>query len=133
MHKNRITIKHAKRIFFGLAALFIMAFGISTCQQTDLFPEYRGTNLINSIPFADWTPDQTDPYMNYEQVTGTGYEPPSGHSGAEVYRLEIKNLISNGDFETSTVGAAPAGWTAYNGGGAVDTLEIRIFIIMFPA
>ena len=130
MQINGVSVKKAKRIFLGLAVLFFAALGLSTCKQIDLFPEYRGTNLLDDISFTSWVPDQTTPYMNYEQVSGTGYEPPIDHPSAEVYRLEIKNLIPNGDFEASTVlaapaaTAAPAGWTLVNGGGNPDTLEV---------
>lgn len=117
-----MIMNKSRRIFYiGFSFLFAMLLLLSTCKQIDLFPEYRGTNLIENIPLANWVPDQatTTPYMNYEQVTGTGYEPPSDHTAAEVYRLEIKNLIPNGDFETGV--SPPPGWTLFPGG---DTLEV---------
>ncbi|RKX84217.1 MAG: hypothetical protein DRP57_06375, partial [Spirochaetes bacterium] len=131
MYTNRFpakkpeNLKKIKLYFLGIAVLFLSALSLSTCKQTDLFSEYRGTNLLDGIPFTTWVPDQTGPYMNYEEESGTGCEPPSDHPGEEVYRLEIKNLIPNGDFEATTAGAAPLGWTAYNGGGTgSDTLEV---------
>ena len=129
MYTNRFpakkpeNLKKTKLYLLGIAVLFFSALSLSTCKQTDLFSEYRGTNLLDGISFTTWVPDQTGPYMNYEQVSGTGYEPPSDLPGEEVYRLEIKNLIPNGDFEATTAGAAPLGWTAYNGGGTV-TLDV---------
>ncbi|GEM_PF-2511399 len=121
-------IRVMKRYFYLAGTVLfvsVLAFFLSGCPNNeDLFPEYRGLNLIQDIPLSVWEPDQSSVYMNYEQVSGSGYEPPTGHDGADVYRLEINNLIPNGDFEASIVGAAPAGWTAVNGGGAVDTLEV---------
>ncbi len=104
-------------------------FAIFACKPLgDLFSEYRNTNLLSdsakSFSSSDWTPDQDTTYMNYEEVSGTGYEPPDGFGNATVYRLEIKNLIPNGDFEASTAGSAPNGWIAVNGGGGTDTLQV---------
>ncbi len=115
--------KTGKLLLSGSAGLIVFVLLLSTCKQSDLFPEYRGTNLISGIALAKWAADQGTVYMNYEQVSGTGYEPPTGHDSADVYRLEIKNLVPNGDFENSTVGSAPSGWVLYPGGGA-DTLKI---------
>ncbi len=110
---------------FGIA---LILFSLFACNNGNLFPEYENTNLLSttekSLSSDQWQADQSSAYMNYEAVSGTGYEPPEGHSDATVYRLEIKNLIPNGDFETSTVGSAPNGWSATNGGGAADTLEV---------
>ncbi len=115
-----------KSIFkVGLVTILLSLFA---CNNGDLFPEYENTNLLSAesreLSPTQWITDQTSTYMTYEEVSGTGYEPPDGHSDATVYRLEIKNLVPNGDFETSTAGTVPNGWSVVNNGGGADTLEI---------
>ncbi len=117
-----------KNILKLVIASIILSLFTYGCNNTDLFSEYENTNLLSAtsreLSPNQWTTDQTSTYMTYEAVSGTGYEPPVDHSDARVYRLEIKNLIPNGDFEASTVGTAPNGWSVANNGGLADTLEI---------
>ncbi len=96
-------------IRFCIPLVFLSA--LLSCAREDPFPEYRGVNLIANHGFgADWVSDQSLPYMVFEEASAdAGSAPPS--SGA-VYRLEILNLMPNGDFESTTVGQHPLGWTA---------------------
>lgn len=104
------TVKTAR---FGIPLVFLLA--LLSCAREDPFPEYRGVNLVASHGFgADWIADQTQPYMVFEEASAdAGSASPSG--GA-VYRLEIRNLMPNGDFESTTAGQQPAGWTATDAG-----------------
>lgn len=83
---------------------------------TDPFAAYRGVNLIASISLSKWAADQGAAYMTFEPVSAAA---PSGGS-TEVYRLEIGNLVPDGDFEQSAEGPSANGWTATGG----DTLEV---------
>lgn len=88
-----------------------------TCKAPDLFSEYDGQSFLSttSLQSDSWQlmPDYSfetgttaDDYMDYTLQSSTG-----GPSGGPVYRLEIKNLLQNGDFET---GATTAPWFLYN-------------------
>ena len=49
--------------------------------------------------------------MTYEEETGVPL--PDGVTGAAVYRLEIKNLVDDGEFEVNGAPGAPAGaWSS---------------------
>ncbi|MGA2977031.1 MAG: hypothetical protein ABSF77_17120 [Spirochaetia bacterium] len=87
---------------------------------TDPFASYRGVNLIAGISLSKWAADQGAAYMTFEPVSAAA---PSGGS-TDVYRLEIRDLVPDGDFEQSAVGLGANGWTAINGGGLPDTLEV---------
>lgn len=62
--------------------------------DTDYFSEYRGTNILGNWDFdtGNWDLEVGPEFMTWE---------PAGeaHEGHQAYRLEIKNLIPNGDFE----------------------------------
>ena len=68
------------------------------CAFLDPFSNYRGVNLIASGTLADWTPD-SGTYLGYGSVGGE--TPPI--ASAPVYRLELLNLIPNGDFDTGSM------------------------------
>lgn len=113
-----------------VGAVFGIALGIGLvftgCKlSTDYFSDYNGVNLISQHEFgADWSSrtkglDNTsglDLYMNWADagVTGPG--------GGEAYKLEIKNLIPDGDFTGGTPPYAPNSsyWTPTSG----DTLSV---------
>lgn len=104
-----------RKFRFPLSVLFLLV--LTGCPFGDYYEEYRGINLIEAHPFSltDWTipDDPTNLYMDFTAVTaldagGTTDLPPGT---ADIYRLEIKNLIPNGDFET---GALP-GWVPTGG------------------
>ncbi len=89
-------------VLFSLSVFLLM----TGCQEPDYFGEYEGINLLGSSSLADW---QLMPDYSFE--TGTSavdymkYTPETGQAGPHagpVYRLEIKNLINNGDFENGT-------------------------------
>jgi hypothetical protein len=84
------------------------------------FDDYRGVNLIGDLSLSRWTLDQGAEFMTCETVTSV----PPPISSADVHRLEIRNLVVDGDFEQSPVGPGANGWTSVNGGGLVDTLEV---------
>ncbi|NOY08631.1 MAG: hypothetical protein GXP33_07295, partial [Spirochaetes bacterium] len=50
--------KTCKLLLSGSAVLMVFVLLLSACSQSDLFTEYRGTNLISAIPLADWAADQ---------------------------------------------------------------------------
>ena len=99
--------------------LMLMAVLFFGCPGLDPFLDYRGTDLIAEKDLSDWTIVHSEayPYINFEAVTGMGYESPV--TGEAVYRLELINLFRNGDFEDSTVVNPPADWVRSDG---TDTL-----------
>ena len=98
---------------------------LSGCTlNTDYFGDYRGKNILSNYDFNALEADGTTPkwesktlglnatvptadhYMTWENVATAGHPedgvagtPTAGPSGTPVYRLEIKNLIPDGDFE----------------------------------
>jgi hypothetical protein len=116
--------------------------------NTDYFSDYRGKNILGNSDFgtgkwslASDTVTQTTAtsagksysptnYMTWEAV-GSGANDGSlssaytrGPDGVSPgYRLELKNLIADGDFESDAVGTnvtPPANWTMSGGGGRTD-------------
>ena len=95
-------MKKALQILGISAATALMAAG---CSSPSLFSEYSDESFLSRSSFSDdaWQlmPDYdfesgtsaTD-YMAYSKVSSSG-----GPDGGPVYRLEIKNLLKNGDFE----------------------------------
>lgn len=116
---------------------FILVFSASCDLDTTYFDDYAGLNLISDYDFnvtGDWNLLSNavpltfdDDYMRFEQV-GVG----AGPSGSESYRLEIKNLFPNGDFEValggfwSTANTAPAVGidTPTQGGPPFNTAQV---------
>jgi len=107
---------------FKLLFPFLILPILTTCTlDTEYFKDYKDLNLIGNMPLGGAWPDGTpfwqtltykealgiDPYMNWEAMT-TVSPPADAPPGAAVYRLEIKNLIPNGDF-TDTI--TPLPWT----------------------
>ena len=84
-------------------------------------------NLIENRGFGitDWVPDQSAPFMAFAVVgTAEGIDTtglPAGFSG-DICRLEILNLLPNGDFEATPLGTAPAGWVS---SGTATTVEVQ--------
>ena len=133
---------------------FVLGLGVlalSGCKiNTDYFSEYRGKNLLGNYDFgatdtsgtAKWGLATSSNFMTWEKIGDTtnpasdqsrdttALTPTSGPDGASpVYRLEVKNLSPNGDFEDATVTAngetypfavTKPYWsvTSYNGGSA---------------
>lgn len=111
--------------------------------DTDYFGEYRGKNILSNYGLdavetdgttAKWALEAPDAslttsltvtastFMNWTKASsdsalvalGTGYTlGPDGTSPA--YRVEIKNLIPNGDFADTTVTSLTTPWTATGG------------------
>lgn len=100
-------------------AFVLFALLLAGCTlDTDYFREYRGTNLLGNWDFdtGQWALDVGTEFMTWEPVSG------ESHEGHLAYRLEIKNLVSNGDFEdeaiTPDAGAltvVPTNWTLTGG------------------
>lgn len=90
-------------LIFPLLILF-------ACGEKNLFLEYDGVNLISAKDFSvegawrlDYGLTTNFAYMGYASagtVTEAVADGPA--SGAAVYRLEIVNLMPNGDFEDDT-------------------------------
>ena len=93
--------------------VFTGLFLAASCGLSDLFSEYREVNLIEGYGFdsESWVPDQTaDYYMNFETPSESAALNTSGlPEGASVMRLEIPNLMPNGDFEDTSGGDQEAG------------------------
>ncbi len=97
----------------------------SCTLDTDYFSEYRDTNLLGNYDFGaagQWalapnTTGNPSDYMRWEDAATPG---PDGVSPG--YRLEIKNLIPNGDFEDTLANSATvAPWSMASPGGGSDT------------
>ena len=107
------------RPYIGSIILLVTVF-LTMCRQNPILTEYDGINLIANKGFdTDWTIDTTDDYMLFEEVTDAGQLAalglPEGVSGESVYRLEIKNVVPDGDFETAAVGSLPSADWALSG------------------
>lgn len=98
---------------------------VSCNLNVDYFSDYAGVNLIPQLDLSttngEWdlltnaTPgDFDDAYMLFEPVA------TPGPGGASAYRLEIKNMFPNGDFE------APLGafWTSSGGIASIVTTDV---------
>ena len=86
-----------------------------TCNLDPSFDEYDEENFLSQTAWSVWTlmPDYSfesgtsaSDYMDFSPISGE-----TGPNGGEVYRLEIKNLLQNGDFSNGTT-TAP--WKYYN-------------------
>jgi len=109
---------------FGLGLGFALLFLASCDLNTEYFAEYRGVNLLGNYDFSaeysagkpKWNLTTSTDFMTWERIgastnpasdlardlaAGTPTTGPDGKS--PVYRLEIKNLIPNGDFEDASV------------------------------
>jgi len=119
-----------KRTFLSVTSIVIACATVlalfSSCDpDLTILTEYEGVNLIANKGFdsADWLPDQDTTYMVFEEVTGVTL--PAGVTDSAVCRLEIKNLVEDGDFEQSNIGndpIAPA-WST-TGTGDVEVADI---------
>lgn len=100
----------------NLLAALAGAAALTACSlNTDYFSDYRGANLISNYPFTSTSWKLTDDttsnptpadYMNWATAAATGPD------GSSAYRLEIKNLIPNGDFEDTSVTYPTTAWNA---------------------
>lgn len=118
-----------------LALLGIMALLIPlSCDFGDYWEQYAGINLISGLGFdaeGRWVlSEQSGTYLAYARVDAAeGITPPAeAPAGSGVYRLEIKNLKPDGDFEETPLGTTPAGWSMISGPDPViiDTGPYRI-------
>lgn len=114
------------------SALLAVSLLATSCQlDTDYFDDYRGVNLLENWDFGTgrWSLDAESEFMTWEPVSGQGYE---GHQG---YRLEIKNLVPNGDFgdealtpDSGPIATVPTNWTLDGGtveyGSVHDTVSL---------
>ncbi len=125
-----------KRVFyivlFPLVIILASAFFAAAGSCSLVWSDYIGVNLIADRGFNSWNADREEAYyMNFEHpeeasalvIDGL----PAGTTEDAVYRLEIPNLMPNGDFEasntttdadTGTAGIQPQNWS--ENGGAID-------------
>jgi hypothetical protein len=108
-----VYYEYMRRILLFFALILSLLF--FTCDDEG-FGEYEGVNLISEHTLSEWVLDQTTPYMEYADISGT-VSPPAAYPGNSVYRLEILNLINNGDFNSGS----PAPW---DDGGTALTFEV---------
>lgn len=98
------------------AAAALLAAG---CSSPSLFNEYKNESFLTTASLRDdaWQlmPDYSfesgtsvSDYMDFSLDSSSG-----GPNGGPSYRLEIKNLLANGDFENGTAN----GWYHYDGTG----------------
>ncbi len=120
--------EHSIKLLQTLIAVGLFASIISACEPFGgYFDEYTGVNLIENRGFdyeiddpqAGWLLDHGGPYTIFEQVSdqvATMVDVPEGvASDTPIYRLEIKNLVPNGDFEDEGFSAPIAGGSTENG------------------
>lgn len=87
----------------------VVALTLASCNlNTDYFSEYNNVNLLGNWDFTsltattpNWALTTTTDYMNWTDL-GAGSGPTAS---SHAYRLEIKNLIPNGDFSASSPGS----------------------------
>lgn len=113
---------------------------LSACTlDTDYFKDYRGVNLLGNYGLeavdgsgkAKWNLalGSTTPFMTWQRIGDAANSAadnardsaagtPSVNGADPVYRLEIRNLIPNGDFEDSA--ASPEGGTSLSGSWTLD-------------
>ncbi len=106
--------------------VFATVAGLVGCDLGDPLGEYRGVNLLDSrgIAIEDSgpgylpgpLPDGFD-YIKLEELTAAEYGTPPPVD-ANVFRLELANLLPDGDFEEGAVGALPPRWES--SGGTVE-------------
>ncbi len=116
-------------VLAGAAGALLLLAGCP--QGPGPYADYVGVNLIADqavfgFPVVGrWLPDAAAVYMGFTFAGGA--LPPGAPSGAEVWRLELKNLVPNGDFEVGAVGLPPAGWALIDGGpigpGALELID----------
>lgn len=112
----------------GAISLFLLAGVFWSCKEADLFPEYRGVNIISQrgLGMDSWgTRRSEEYYINFEHPEeGEALDTdglPDGAAAADIYRVEIPNLMPNGDFEASTPGTIPSEWVSDGGTPAAGT------------
>ena len=76
------------------AAIFIF----NACEYDDSLSPYLDTDFLTSTGLADWRTSDDATYMNFTGITDVL---PDG--GTDAYRLELLNLMPNGDFTNSDV------------------------------
>ena len=93
------------------------------CSAGDFFGEYSGESFLTTSSLADdqWqlmpdfsfeTGTTVNDYMDFSLDSASG-----GPNGGPSYRLEIKNLLANGDFDDGT----STGWYFYDFSAGPDT------------
>ncbi|MEI8093712.1 MAG: hypothetical protein WCG80_05830 [Spirochaetales bacterium] len=129
------------RALVGLASLLLLG----SCAEIthflgldiDYFADYRGKNLLDSSGFeavdstgaAKWSLEVPVDYMRFEVPTETSvpvtYVEATTSTSYPVYRLEIRNLIPDGDFEEEAAGAssfAHSFWSLKQSGPTANNL-----------
>ena len=113
-----MLIKRYILLFSILSSLILLSLTITGCDLAPSFSEYAGESFLDTdsldsdwalMPDYDFTSEGTtaNDYMDFTSSAETG---PAGGHGGPVYRLEIKNLLQNGDFNDGT----EAPWEYYD-------------------
>lgn len=97
---------------------------------TDYFAAYRGTNLIAHQQFdsTDWNTTIGAPYFTFEAVNNSTISTaglPDWYEAGNMYRLEVKNLITDGTFEDFSAGSVDNNftWTITDGNNTMEILD----------
>ncbi len=115
---------HSHSASLRLALLLLGSLGVLTvsgCRQiTDFFSEYRGVNLIAGADFSheEWelvgrqvgadALTNLDSYIAVSEVSGAAAsteDAPAGAEAASIRRIEILNLLPDGDFDSGDTSA----------------------------
>jgi len=114
----RSTIIGSRLSLVAAAGVVVALF--AACGPVDVFSDYRDVDFLSerSVGLPSWTVayqagvTPASDYIEFSSLTPAEYGSATGlPAGAPVYRLEIPNLLPDGDFEASTVGNTPTGWT----------------------
>jgi len=108
------------RLIVASGAAAALALLMSACEPVNPYPEYVGINILESRGVTAATggagyldgslPGFAFDYIELTELGAAEYGTSVGlPAGAPVFRLEVLNLLPDGDFEASTVGANPDG------------------------
>ncbi len=110
-----------------LVAMAVIPF-LFSCPTGDYFSDIEGINLlsVDEQAFTGWEIDYGSDDVTFEYMTFTESAQAGPSTGDTVYRMEIVNLVPNGDFKSDTLGP---GWNPIGGATGIinnETLEYAL-------